>query len=215
MSIFTLNCVPVGADQNSYSIEIEIDPTAIVVESGLPTPSVVGDLNIPRFTQGEGEFDANISKFFIDPETGTGVKDLHANIGDNITVYITGVFNVTNNDLCAPNETRIVIVDRYPGALLGFPENIGFYGVQAGDYVYFMWAINFTVVGCGEGVNQALIEARCIDEGGNITDRIVLAADDATVTVPCRAAALTPTGLVALVGLLSALAVLTMRRKRR
>jgi hypothetical protein len=211
LSIFTLNCVLVSAAQSSYSIEI--DPTAAVVKGDLPT-GIFGDLNIPNLTQGEGEFDANISKFFVDPETGIVAKDIRANIGDDIAVYIIGVLNVTYFDLFAPNDTEIYLEDRQSDALLNFLDGV-LQAYLVNDSVYFICEINCTVVECGDGVNQALIEARCIDEGGNITDRIVLAADDATITVPCQAPGLTPTGLIALVSLLSAIAAVAIVRKRR
>jgi hypothetical protein len=154
--------------------------------------------------------EVGVNKTVWDPDTGTWVEEITAQVGDTVTFQIN-CFCTNLSELC-PGTTGSPNF-----GLEDFePENFNLIGINdTRELINGVWYQNQTrhykIEGCSEGVNKAEFSAGC-----SLDQRIYLVNDTATVTVECpEAPALTPSGLIALVGLLSAIATVTLVRKRR
>lgn len=203
ISVVAVICIPASANQNFYFRVID-------------TPGDSSDANAPSpITQDNGEFYLDVNKTVLDTETGEWVKEIDARVGDNVTFRISG------------------IIENYPNFCGGgwnitqFAKNFTLSEEWSYDifYIYFPMisiyyddnnstmntTFNATVVGCGVGYNTLNWTVICPETGEIATDE-----ETVKVNVICsRAPALTPIGLIALISMLSAIAALTITKRKR
>jgi len=158
--------------------------------------------------------EVGVNKTVLDPDTGTWVDEITAQVGDTVTFQIN-CFCTNLSELC-PGTTGspdFGFVD-YPAENFTLIDVTNF----TQDLINGVWYVNQTrhykIEGCSEGVNKAEFRAGCSFEPAQY-----IINDTATVNVECpeapEAPALTPTGLIALISLLSAIAAVAIVRKRR
>lgn len=180
-------------------------------ELGKPTiyplrlPSSSYDPVPQQVSQVPGEPELNVNKTVLDPETGAWVEEITAKVGDPVTFHISGVFTNVSS-FCSSNIT----LDIYDFAEDFQGEGVLFL-VLENDTVTMYGNVSATIIGCGSGLNLFGISFICDDTG-----QVLTAEDTASVNIICPTPAYTATGLITLVGLLSAIAALRLKiRKRR
>lgn len=191
----------------------EWDETSLAIHTEVEYAVVISPKCMPAI---------EVNKTVLDPETGEWVEEINANVGDDVTFRIW----IHNNGTCC-DLTNIAIVDILPESL----EFVDYSNVVVLDDMgvgstTIKWSypgvlepcenISFTfdatVVGCGVDINLVNVTAECVDTGEIVSDE-----DTATVNVICpeRVPALTPIGIIALMGLLAIVATSTILRKRK
>jgi hypothetical protein len=157
----------------------------------------------PKLMQDGSELEVN--KTVWDPETNTWVEEINAKLGDPVTFHISVVMTSVSA-FCNISNSSIEVYD----IAEDFQGEGILYVVLENDTLTISGDLYATVIGCGSGLNLFGFNFTCDDTG-----EVLAAEDTASVNIICPTPALTPTGLIALVGLLSAIAAVTVIRKRR
>jgi hypothetical protein len=168
-----------------------------------------GPVDRPHLLQNFGQegVELVVNKTVFDPTTGEWVKtrtaDLNDEVNFNIVIILKDYHSFCGGDL------SMIVDDVSSSNLLIFGEpsiNLSI------DLTNLTININFSaqVVGCGVGTNNVNATFMCADPEATLTEE-----DMVTVDILCPTPILTPLGLIALVGLLSTIAAVTLVRKRR
>jgi len=195
------------------SVSASIHESVEVGESGVTvTVTVINDDDMssfrPKLMQAGGEFEWEVNKMVWDPVTNTWVDEITAQVGDIVTFQI---------NLICKNISGI-------GLILGediFPNNFRYVDGNgtvnsSENTLYVNLTLLLEIEGCSNGVNEMKFAVYGINQSTGEKILVDEISDTATVRgVECPVPAFTPVGLIALVSALSAIAAVTIVRKRR
>ena len=206
--IMVLSCTLASASARILDKSFEVGESSVTVTV---TGTNDDDTPIYQLLPDSGEFEWEVSKTVLDPVTNTLVDEITAEVGDKVTFQINcvakNIFYVCDNILIEGEDIfpkNFEFVDGY--ATSNFSE----------DTLYVNLTLLLEIEGCSNGINEVTFRIYCINESTG--DEILFdeISDTARVRgVECPVPAFTTTGLIALASLLSAIAAVTIVRKRR
>ena len=210
-AIIVLSCTLTSASALILDKSIEVGESGLTVTILGTDDSDMESFSVVQNSGGEFEYDINTTVF--DQVTNTWVKETNAQMGDNVTFRINCSFK-NFSKMCGDGWASTIVGNE------SYPENCKFVDVSAevkvvDDDVYLNITNFFVADGCGKGIYEVIFTAYCVNASSGEIVVVDTMRDSATVNVDCPAPALTPTGLIALISLLSAIAAVILVRKRR